>query len=206
MRGMSLGYRVATLDDLPAVTAVMATAFQADPAWGPYSFPDDAHRLRQAAAFWEPLLRAAMRFPWTLVTPGCEAAAVWIPPGEQELTPEHERAFETLVEGLLGARQARVVLDVFDQLDAAHPHDPPHYYLSLLGTHDDHRGRGIGMALLADSLARIDREGMPAYLESTNPANDARYARHGFEPAGRITMPNGHVITPMWREPREPTV
>ncbi|MGZ4171349.1 MAG: GNAT family N-acetyltransferase [Solirubrobacteraceae bacterium] len=71
-----------------------------------------------------------------------------------------------------------------------------------MGTHDDHRGRGIGMALLADSLARIDREGMPAYLESTNPSNDPRYARHGFEPAGRITMPNGHMITTMWREPR----
>jgi GNAT superfamily N-acetyltransferase len=38
----------------------------------------------------------------------------------------------------------------------------PHYYLSLLGTRDEHRGRGLGMALLKENLARIDAERMPA--------------------------------------------
>ena len=75
MCGMGPGYRIATLDDLPALTEVMTTAFIADPAWGPYSFPDDALREQQSYAFWEQGLRAALRFPWTLVTPGCEAAA-----------------------------------------------------------------------------------------------------------------------------------
>ena len=81
------GYRVATLDDLDAVTSVMATAFSADPVWGPYSFPDDDRRLEQLAQFWRPQLAAAMRFPWTMVTHHCEAAAVWIPPGEPEMSP-----------------------------------------------------------------------------------------------------------------------
>ena len=194
--------RVATLDDLPAVTSVMATAFANDPAWGAYSFPDDEHRAEQLAAFWEPQLRAAMRFPWLLVTPGCEAAAVWIPPGEPELTPEQEQSVVGLTERLLGREQAAVVMDIFDRLESEHPHDPPHYYLSLLGTHDRHRGRGIGMGLLAASLDLIDAEGMPAYLESTNPANNQRYMRHGFEPAGTVELANGHVVTTMWREAR----
>jgi GNAT superfamily N-acetyltransferase len=199
---MDPAFRVATLDDLPAVTAVMTTAFASDPCWGAYSFPDDQRRLEQSAAFWEPQLRAAMRFPWVLVTPAVEAAAVWIPPGEPEMTPEQEQDLAELTERLLGREQARLPMDIFERLEAQHPHDPPHYYLSLLGTHDDHRGRGIGMALLAAGLELIDAEGMPAYLESTNPANNARYMRVGFEPAATVQLENGHTVTTMWREPR----
>jgi GNAT superfamily N-acetyltransferase len=194
--------RVATLDDLPAVTDAIATAFLADPAWGPYSFPDDGLRLAQATAWWEPQLRESMRFPCTLVTPACEAVSVWIPPGQPEMTPDGERRLAALTEQLLGAEQAARVLDVFVGLESAHPHDPPHYYLSLLGTHRDHRGKGLGMRLLAAGLERIDQQRMPAYLESTNPDNNPRYARHGFEPVGSVAMANGHVITTMWREPR----
>ena len=201
---MSPGYRIATLDDLPALTGVMTTAFIADPTWGPYSFPDDARREQQSSAFWEQGLRAALRFPWTLVTPGCEAAAVWIPPGEPEMTPGQEREMEALTEQMLGAGQAAVVMDIFTRLEAVHPHDPPHFYLSLLGTHRDHRGGGIGMALLAETLGLIDAEGTPTYLESTNPANDARYMRHGYRPVERVTLANGHRITTMWRDAAAP--
>jgi GNAT superfamily N-acetyltransferase len=194
------GYRVATLDDLDAVTSVMATAFSADPVWGPYSFPDEDRRLEQLARFWRPQLAAAMRFPWTMVTPHCEAAAVWIPPGEPEMSRQEERDLVALTERMLGAAQTRVVFDVFGRLEDAHP-GPPHYYLSLLGTHNDHRGRGLGMALLAATLEAVDAERMPAYLESTNPANDARYMRVGFRPVGSVELENGRRITTMWRDP-----
>ena len=53
-------------------------------------------------------------------------------------------------------------------MESVHPDAPPHYYLSLLGQR--HRrpvaAQGLGMALLADNLAQIDAEGMPAYLEA----------------------------------------
>lgn len=66
-------------------------------------------------------------------------------------------------------------------------------------THDAHRGKGLGMALLGESLARIDEAGHPAYPESSNPANDARYASVGFVPHARITASTGHTMTTMWR-------
>src|SRR3954454_24229903 len=132
---MPAAMRTATPDDLRAITQVMATAFAADPVWGPYSFPDPATRVEVGARFWEPLLEAVMRFGWTHVTAGCEAAAVWVPPGEHELTEEQERAFVQSVIELVGAQQAAIILDAFERLDAAHPYDRPHYYLSLLGTH-----------------------------------------------------------------------
>jgi GNAT superfamily N-acetyltransferase len=87
--------------------------------------------------------------------------------------------------------------------EAAHPRERPHYHLTLLGTHPDHRGKGIGMGLLADCLGLIDAEGMPAYLESSNPANDTRYERIGFRKIGAFSTPDGtHTVATMWREPQ----
>jgi hypothetical protein len=59
------------------------------------------------------------------------------------------------------------------------------------------------MRLLADTLARVDATGMPAYLESTNPANNPRYERVGFEATGTFEgYEPGSVITTMWRPAR----
>ncbi len=195
-------FRLASDSDLDAVTAAMVTAFATDPVWGEYSFPGVSHRPELAMPFWRFCIRAALRFPTTYVTPNCEAAAVWIPPGEAEMTHEHEAGLAVLLAELVGIEQSRVVSDVFDRLDAAHPHDEPHHYLSLLATHRDHRGQGLGMGLLGACLATIDAEHLPAYLESTNPRNDARYIRHGFEQRDRVTLPNGTPVTTMWRPAR----
>ncbi len=44
---------------------------------------------------------------------------------------------------------------------------------------------------------------MPAYLESSNPANNARYERVGFERIGSFSTPDGsQTVATMWREPR----
>ncbi len=78
----------------------------------------------------------------------------------------------------------------------------PHFYLTLLATHGDHRGRGLGMGLLRENLARLDDLGVPAYLESSNPANDKRYAGVGFIPRDTIILATGHPVTTMWRPAR----
>lgn len=73
--------------------------------------------------------------------------------------------------------------------------------MDLLATHPDHRGKGLGMALLADNLTRIDVEAMPAYLESSNSANDPRYERQGFSKVGSFTRPDEHAtVSTMWRD------
>jgi predicted GNAT family acetyltransferase len=61
----------------------------------------------------------------------------------------------------------------------------------------------LGMALLAENLGRIDREHMPAYLESSNPANNHRYERFGFAKTGAFYPPTGETpVTTMWRDAR----
>jgi hypothetical protein len=58
------------------------------------------------------------------------------------------------------------------------------------------------LSLLAETLTRVDALGGAAYLESTNPVNDARYRSVGFGPRAEITMPGGQVVTTMWRPAR----
>jgi len=194
-----LEVRPATADDLSSVTETISLAFHEDPAWS-WAFPDVVHRQEQYAVFWRFVIAAALRYPWVLMTEGCEAAAVWIPPGGTELSEEDEGQLETLLAELVGEHAADV-MELLARFEAAHPQEPPHYYLSLLGTHPSHAGRGIGMALLAESLARIDAEGAPAYLESSNPANNHRYERHGFEATGEFYAPGNETpITTMWRD------
>ena len=94
------------------------------------------------------------------------------------------------------------VLEFTAALRAA-PAGEPHYYLSLLATHPDHRGRGEGMGLLDHNLGLIDAEGGAAYLESTNPGNDRLYEQRGFVRVGEFSAPGGGpVVACMWRRPR----
>ena len=47
------------------------------------------------------------------------------------------------------------------------------------------------MGLLAATLERVDAEGAPAYLESSNPINTPRYERLGFSVCGRVRAARG---------------
>lgn len=189
--------RIATASDTDAVVSTLWAAFGDDPLWR-WAFPD--HSMLEA--WWRLLIQSAMRYQWVFVADDCAAASVWIPPGGTELTKAEEARVRPLFEGLLGER-APIVIELVERFEAAHPRDRPHGYLSLLGTHPDHRGQGLGMALLAENLAKLDAEGMPAYLESSNPVNDERYARLGFVRVGEFSTPDGrHTVSTMWREPQ----
>jgi GNAT superfamily N-acetyltransferase len=191
--------RTATAADLGRLTDILASSFFGDPTWGPLLGEGDRRR-RAMGSLLGFFANSALRFPWVLLSEAGESAAVWIPPGEDELAPEDNEPFERLIHEQCGDGAADL-LEALERFELARP-QRLHFYLSLLGTHDDSRGRGTGMGLLAESLRRIDALGMPCYLESTNPVNDARYGRQGFEPVGSFTVPTGAVVTTMWREPR----
>ena len=99
-------------------------------------------------------------------------------------------SLETLVHSALDPAGLAPMLELWDRFDTNHPSDPPHAYLNLLATHPAHRGLGIAQGLLAESLARFDAAGLPTYLESTNPANDHRYRRAGYERIGEFATPH----------------
>ncbi len=193
--------RAATMDDVPAVAACLASAFFDDPLWGHWTFPDESSRARRLDVFMQFWAETAVRDPWVRMTDACEAVAVWHPPGEPELTPAQQELVGPLLDELCGDR-AGELRALFDQFDEHHPRDEPHYYLGWWATHRDHAGRGFGTGLMRENLAQIDAAGFPAFLESTNPVNLPRYEALGFERGGEFGPPGGPVITTMWRNAR----
>jgi GNAT superfamily N-acetyltransferase len=183
------------------VTGIVTLAFANDPLWS-WAMARSDGRTEHHGAFWRLFVDGALRYPATWITNGMEATSIWIPPGGTEMSAEQEERLGELAAEHLGSR-ADNYLELLARFDASHPREESHYYLTILGTHPEHRGHGIGMWLLGHDLAIIDAEHLPAYLESSNPANNDRYARLGFEPFGEFSYPgDGPLVTTMWRPAR----
>ena len=197
--GAAAAMRVAPagMADATAIVNTIAEAFVNDPTWS-WGFPDPAIRK----IWWELCVNGALRYPWTFKTEGFEVVSVWIPPSATEFSDADTQRVPGLLQDLVGPRAAEVS-ELLNRFDLAHPRREPHFYLSLLATADSHRGHGLGMALLAENLARIDTTGMPVYLESSNPLNNHRYEAFGFSAVASFQAPsNGPVVTGMWRKGR----
>lgn len=125
--------------------------------------------------------------------------AVWFAPGE---IPEIERYDERLAE-ICGEHTRR-----FAQLDelmhGAHPAEPDHAYLALLGVREDMHSRGIGTALIEAHHAVLDAVGEAAYLEASGLRSRELYLRHGYRDyADPYGIDGASHFYPMWREPTE---
>ncbi|MWJ86787.1 N-acetyltransferase, partial [Clavibacter michiganensis subsp. michiganensis] len=86
-------------------------------------------------------------------------------------------------------------------LDRARP-GLPHWRLAEVGVGAAARGLGVGSALLAHGLARVDAEGSAAYLESSTERNRALYLRNGFAELGELAGLAGSRPVAMWRSAR----
>ncbi len=194
---MGFAVSAATNTEASRVIDVVSEAFLNDPTWS-WAFPDPAARR----SWWTFCIQEAFRYPWTFKTEGYETVSVWIPPDGTELSYEAELGVPGRLIDLVGSRAAEVG-DLLDRFARAHPRHEPHYYLSLLATKNEHRGQGLGIALLQENLARIDVEHMPAYLESSNPNNNHRYESVGFVAVTTFQAPgDGPTVTGMWRNRR----
>ena len=196
--------RAATMDDREDVIDSLTSAFAADPlmSWMTRSDPLDPTRVR---LFFEAILDGEFQkgAESTYVAGSGSGASIWRGVGDKgpsnmgvlKSAPSYIRVFRS---GM--GRALRVV----SAIESTHPKEP-HVYLFYVGVHQDSRGQGLGAALLAPMLERCDTEGIPAYLENSNPDNEAFYARLGFVQRGTISLPKGAPpLVPMWREPRNP--
>jgi ribosomal protein S18 acetylase RimI-like enzyme len=90
---------------------------------------------------------------------------------------------------------------VFALLEQTAEHHPetPCWYLPFIGIDPQHQGRGLGSRLLAEGLARCDRDRLPAYLEASSARNRALYERHGFVGTGELRAGDSPPLWPMLR-------
>ena len=191
--------RPALARDLDRVTETITLAFATDPVWSVALARPDG-RTDHLLPYWQLFVDEAFAQGGVRVLLDGAAVSVWVPPGGAEISPDGLAVLETLVRANLGDDGANELYELFDRFESNHPRAEPHAYLSLLATHPDHRGRGIGQALLADDLADWDAAGVPSYLESTNPGNDHRYERAGFRRVGGFRAVRDMApIATMWR-------
>ena len=189
--------RKATRDDLPAIVDAMAHAFYDDPVFK-WMFPDDDRRLRQSRRYFAGRARALFRQDEIYTVDGGRAAAMWARPGEWHDPPlEVLRQFASLLPAMW--KRVPQSLAGLREIESRHP-ERPHWYLSVLGTHPERQGEGLGSALLQPILDECDRLEIPAYLETSTERNVDFYTRHGFRVSERIRMPGGPPMWLMWRE------
>lgn len=192
----SSAVRSASRNEEGAVSAVIVLAFATDPMtrWS----LGEAHTY---LAVMPDLIRAfgaaAYDSDSAYVSDDFGGAALWLPPGVE---PDIE-ALGRLIRKNADPAIMSDVDAIFEAMEQYHP-QIPHWYLPLIGADPARQGQGIGSALMRHALARCDREGVAAYLESSNPRNVPLYQRHGFDVLGTIQVGSSPVLTPMLRPPQ----
>jgi ribosomal protein S18 acetylase RimI-like enzyme len=189
--------------DVPAVADLLVRSFDDDPV-SLFMFGGDRRRHHGLHSFFTTLIRRQyLPAGHVYTTEDLGGAAIWGPP--DRLRQGLKEVFQLMPTApfLVGKRMVRA-LQLLIEIDALHPKEP-HWYLATLGTEPDRQGSGIGSALLRSTLAHIDEEGMPAYLESSKERNVPLYARFGFEVMDEFRSEHGGPpLWRMWREPRVP--
>ena len=186
---------VAPADRKKAI-ATVALAFASDPMMR-WSFPDATRYLAIACDFIDAFGGHAVEHASADEIAEFAAVALWLPPG---IAPDGE-AMGAIIGANMPADRGDDGAALLEQMNRFHPKEP-HWYLPLIGADPVHQGKGYGSALIAHALRRCDREGLPAYLESSSVANVPLYERHGFKIIGEIQSGSSPKIYPMLRPAR----
>ncbi|MCA0379201.1 MAG: GNAT family N-acetyltransferase [Actinobacteria bacterium] len=181
------------------ITATVTHAFRNDPTWSPL-LGADTSESGPAYQYWSLFVHSALRYPWSYSNHDGTVTSIWYPPNADELTPEETARFPEFATELLGAHKATELFRTIERFDDARPAGA-YFYLSLLAVHPTQRGSGLGLRLLAENLQVLDALGVPTYLESSNPQNDEKYRRLGYQQHGTIALRHDFTITTFWRDP-----
>ena len=188
--------------DLDELQAALVDAFAVDPVMT-FMYPDPATRPELSGAFLRVMLEIGLNHGHVYAAGrGNDAAAIWAPPDVDLFDAEGAARLWPVLEQTLGERATEVATSLM-RLTAARPDDRgPHFYLGEIGTSTAAQSQGLGSQLMREVLDRCDRQGLGAYLESSNIRNVPFYERHGFTVITEIEVAPGCIGRPMWRDPR----
>jgi ribosomal protein S18 acetylase RimI-like enzyme len=196
MNGNFIGIVAARPTDMKPSIGVMVLAFAADPV-ARWMYRDPQRYLAYFGRFIGAFAGKAFSTGTAWCVEGNLGAALWLPPS---VTPD-EDAIGTVLDQSVPRDVMADVNAMFAEMAAYHPHKP-HWYLPTIGVEPHLHRKGLGSQLLTETLKRCDQEHMPAYLESSNPANTALYQRFGFEGLGVIRVGDSPPMVPMLRSAR----
>lgn len=182
--------------DRARLMQTIVLGFAADPM-ARWASPDPAVYLDRRLEFFDAMGGAAFDHGTAFVADDGAAVATWLPPG---VAADHE-TMSAIIDDQTPASRKGEMDALFAKMAEFHL-DEPHWYLPLIAADPTRQGEGLGTALMAAAVARIDADGRPAYLESSNPRNIPLYERFGFERAGEIQVGTSPPLTPMARPGR----
>lgn len=188
--------RNATPGEEAAAIATLTLAFSTDPATR-WTWPNAQDYLDAFPHFAKAFGGAGFATGGAHIVGDHAGTALWLPPGVE---PDGA-ALGELMRTTASPQSMIDGMQVMRQMESHHPSEP-HWYLPLIGIDPKHQGKGLGGTLLAHVTEICDRDGVPAYLESSNPRNITLYERHGFEITGQIQHGSSPIIVPMLRQPR----
>jgi GNAT superfamily N-acetyltransferase len=176
-----------------STVSTIVLGFAADPM-ARWVWPDSSKYLRIMPQFVKAFGGRAFEHGTAYITEGVRAAALWLPPGVE---PD-EAAMGAIMAQTLRPEIADDMKFMLKGMTEHHPHEP-HWYLPLIAADPNRIGQGLGTLLMKHALRRCDVEGIPAYLESSNPRNISFYERRGFRVIGSIQHGSSPTLTPMLR-------
>ncbi|MBQ1047810.1 GNAT family N-acetyltransferase [Micromonospora sp. C51] len=189
------------------LTELFTRAFHEGPV-ADWLVPDPVQRLIIYRAYFRMFVEDGIRWGSVERTNDRTAAALWYGASHAHGRPED---YPRRLAALAGPHAGR-----FEYLDRAfedvHP-EGDHDYLAFIGVDPAHQGMGLGSELLRHHHAQLDATGRAAYLVASSERSCNLYGRHGYKEVGRIRLPGGPTLWPMWRSPsaatnsdkREPT-
>jgi len=186
------GLRRLTARDRSAAAEVAAKAFK-DYVMLEYFYPDAPSRHAIAETFTFIAVAVCLKYGEVYTTPGTmKGIAAWLPPGKAPFgTWQLLRSVPLPVMFRFGRQGGSQMRSYGEYADNLHRElvPEPHWFLQLLGVDPDHRGQGVSSRLVKPMLERIDREGLPCFLDTNTEKNVAIYRRFGFELVSESKVP-----------------
>lgn len=181
------------------LSTMLAEAFQDDPVIR-WFFPKEGSWHQKVSQFFALHLKQKIRHKTAFTNCELSGCAMWDAPINLDRSAWEKLEFKLNLIKIHGFDMGRVAKgrQVFE---GVHPHFP-HWYLSVLGVSPSRQGQGIGTALVRQTLANCDREGLPAYVETAHEKGLTFYTRLGFDVTGEYQLPKGPLIFTMLREPQ----
>ncbi len=211
-----LGVRSLGLADVDATAALLAEAFDRDPAYV-YLFPRPSERPGGLRDFFARNLRTHLSHGCTYVATAGEAVVATV-----TLRPPDGFAISLLTmirQGLLSfgrahgwsaVRRLLALKDAYDDLEAQVAGGERHWHVHMMAVTPQRQGRGLGSTLVREVLARTadarsQLDAPAAVLTTHEERNVVFYERVGFERAGvrELTLPGAspHRVWSMRRPP-----
>lgn len=179
-----------------SVAEMMARAFQ-DTSISAYFFPDVSERKKKAPYTFQSMIRYGLLYGEVYATSlNLEGVAVWLPSDKVHRTLWRNIRSGNLPISFKVGKEALSRQRTFGEyVSSIHKRHVPfaHWYLQLLGVDPVYQGKGYGSILLRSMFARIDKERLPCYLETTTEKNVSIYQHHGFKVVEEGKIPGSEV-------------